>query len=53
MIETTKIVRGTQRGYDKEIENRKSKGWTVEREVVNPRSVSRNVYIAYLKREKS
>lgn len=37
MTRTTKIVCGTRKAYDKEIEKRKAKGWQVVSEEVKPR----------------
>lgn len=54
MIQTKKLVCGTQRALDKEIESHKAKGWAVERTNTVPRGTSSRLftYLAYLKREK-
>lgn len=54
MTRTKKLVCGTQRALDKEIEAQKTKGWTVERTDKVPRGKATKLitYLAYLKREK-
>ena len=54
MTQTTKIVCGTQRAYDKEIEKRKAAGWRIVSEEVKPRGMASRlmVYTANLIREK-
>ena len=53
MIQTKKLVCGTRRALDKEIEAHKAKGWTVERTDKVPRGKATKLftYLAYLKRE--
>ena len=52
MTQTKKLVCGTQRALDKEIEAHKAKGWTVERTEKVPRGLKSNkfTYLTYLKR---
>ncbi len=53
MTDRKKLVYGTQRALDKEIEAYKAKGWTVERTEKVPRGRLSKLftYLAYLKRE--
>ncbi len=52
MIQTKKLVCGTRRALDKEIEAHKSKGWTVERIEAPPRGklTSALTYVVFLTR---
>lgn len=52
MTRTKKLVCGTQRALDKEIETHKVRGWTVERMATIQRGKATKLftYIAYLKR---
>ena len=54
MTQTVKIVCGTQRAYDKEIEHRKARGWQIVSSEVKPRGMATKlmVYTANLIREK-
>lgn len=51
MTQTKKLVHGTQRGLDKQIELHNAKGWVLQSTETVPRgNTGRLTYIAYLKR---
>lgn len=52
MPQTKKLVCGTQKALDKEIEAHKAKGWTLERTRTIPRGLKSDklTYLAYLQR---
>lgn len=54
MTQAKKLVCGTQRALDKEIEVHKTKGWTMEKteNVRRGKATKLFTYISYLKRQK-
>lgn len=49
-MNTKKIVCGTQRALDKEVEAHKAKGWELTTIVLHPRPKNKFIYIANLKK---